>query len=462
MKKKLCCILSALIILSVFVGCAEHGINATEATDNNSESEITTVSSDDIIWFSNEAFDTSAPANIVTVQDEERMTSKPDYTKLTISSWSYKSELSDSAFEKAAALSGLGARFVQYFPEDVVLKILAGDSDVDIYVIYANTLHSLLENGMYVPIESDIIANFNAGCFDYISEVCKDENGATVAMPIGSYVGFITYPEQAAEEIGFTREDIAYVDAFQKLVMEYDGVRESFSSGSSLFSNYSIQYETYYCDYGNKQADFDTELYKHLYHYLDGWILENNPQPAPTGFTYGGIYHNSLQLLDAKKTMFSQSTNYKDFITAMNSDPYDVNKVEYDINDWRIAHIPWITEEVDKNDVNVYLAIVNPYSKNHEAAVKALEYIAENFYDSVDSTLNYYPFICKDKNQYPERYQMGTQIFSDMYDVAANGNLRLYDVPSFRNDIKEYQAGRLNMDEAIAMYQREVDIWLNE
>lgn len=91
---------------------------------------------------------------------------------------------------------------------------------------------------------------------------------------------------------------------------------------------------------------------------------------------------------------------------------------KFDANDWRAIHMPWITEKVDKNISSIWYAIINPYSKHYDEAVKVLEYVAENYFDSVYGYAGDYPIIRKDISEYPEKYHTETQIFKDAYEIA--------------------------------------------
>lgn len=410
-------------------------------------------------------------ATIETVPFDKNKDFITDPSVLTISGWNFKSELDDRALSNAAALSGLEAKFVQYSPSDVSVKIMAGDSDIDIYVVSSVYLDILIKKGLCLPIKSDIIDGFNAECFDYISELCRDGNGNTVAMPIGNEFSFITYPVQAAEEVGFTNDSIAYMEDFQNLVENYDGARTSYASLFGPILNYMTQYNNFLCDFENKRADYDTELFRKIYGLFDGWRLDsfelNGTSPVPTGFLDPisvGSPNVDRVVLDSQKSLFLVgTTDYTTFTWVSKADPFAFDAPDFDVDDWRAVHIPWISDSVDKNICSPIYAVVNPYSKHFDEAVKALEYIAENFYASVDSILNGCPFVKKDISDYPERYMKDTQIFKDVFEIAENGYAALSpSTLASMDDFIDYQSGRVSLDEAIKIYSRQIDAYLNE
>ena len=465
-------ITAALILSSaLLLGCRQRE-DIPQKSESSPPSEASEESAmDGIIWW-NAPETTSPEITLETLPSEENGSPpEPDPTALTISGWNYKSELDDEAFSRAAALSGLGARFAQYGPADVSVKIMAGDKDVDIYVVTAMYLNDLIGRGLCLPMKSDIIDGFNAECFDYISELCRDENGSTVAMPIGNEPSMILYPVQAAEEVGFTREDIAYMEDFHRLVENYGGERVSYASWAGPIYNYLTQYNCFVCDFKNKKADYDTELFREIYGMFGGWNLNSyaldGTLPAPKGFVNPNSVDNpnvSRTILDSQSTLFlTDTTEYYTLKWISTPDPFAEGAPKFDINDWRAAHIPWISKDVGKNLSSPIYAVVNPYSEHFDEAVKALEYIAENFYSSVDPYLNGSPFLKKDISDYPESYMPDTQIFKDVFEIAENGCVALApSVLGSTDDFINYQSGRVSLDEAIEIYSRQIDAYLNE
>lgn len=463
MKRSLSFILMIITVVTLLTSCGDA---KSEKPDQSSASESSTgVTTDHIIWeteasYADATASDSSSGRFVDdgngqfqVLPSEQV--EVDTAKLNIAG-SYN-VLTPVAMQNGAAESGVESDFVTFFTDEIVLKILAGDSDIDIYLLNASSIRSLVERGIYLPIESDIVREFNDGCFGYLSEVAADEKGQTVAMPLVSSAAFVAYPIQAADELGFDEADIAYYDDFHSLVNNYNGERKAYAMGDTLMSLYGLQYEEYYCDFASKKFDYDTELYKNIYSLYGGW-RRTGQAPVMTGFTHPSALGTSYSrlALDNGKTLFTTVSSYENFISA--STPDSFVKVDFDINGWRAVHIPRISEEVDADYVNVTFAFINPYSEKYDEAVKLLEYIAKNYFDSISS----YTFIRADKNEYPDTYMKDTQIFSDVYGICKNGFVSDYQLLSARNDVDDFQNERSTLDEAIEAYSREVNMWLNE
>ena len=89
-----------------------------------------------------------------------------------------------------------------------------------------------------------------------------------------------------------------------------------------------------------------------------------------------------------------------------------------------------------------------------------LEELAANYFDYLGVYKCTYLF--EDESCYPENYLPESQLFADIYNICKNGYISAYQVNTVHGDIEEYQNGKITLDKAIEMYQREVDIWLNE
>lgn len=460
MKKLLSIIVAIMLLL-----CACDNKGKLPDAHVTSDDPASTTTDDGIVWepksdtvtssdYESGRFVTNGNGQFNVITEDEI---KIDTSKLNIAG--NMNVFNAEAYSKSKEICGLDAHFSQFWSNEIAIKVMAGDPDVDIYLLDVSTYVNLKEKNIVWTIESEKVSEFVDGCFNYLSDIAYNDNGKVIAMPVYSHAsGFIAYPRDAANELGFTTDDIKYDDGYYELISTNSGSRKSYSMGMGIFSILERQYESYYCDFKNKEFDYNTEQYRSLYERLNGWH-RNGPLPVMTGFSHPSeLGADSTRLkFDAENTLFIEMCNYSDLMFAATADPF-ANIEAIDLNEWCVVPIPRISEKVDANYVNPTYAIINPFSKHKDEALKFLEYIASDYFSAQRS----YSFIVEDKSVYPERYMTDSHIFSDVHSIYENGFLQTHFLSSTRNDIDEYQNGRITLDEAIAMYQREVEIWLNE
>ena len=328
-----------------------------------------------------------------------------------------------------------------YGYSDVVLKILAGDSDVDIYFLSVTEARELLEKGICEPITSEKIIKHNGSCFEYLESFCNVD-GKTFLMPIMSSLTAIAVPNEIYPEL----PDISCIDGYLSWVRNYQGPRKAYTRADNLYTFLNCQYEKYYCDFKNRSFDYDTEIYRHIYsELLSGFERYSETPGAVKGFESA-----ALKDLTDESTVLAAEGNFSEY--------------SGEADGWRALPIPKISDKVEGNFVNAVFAYINPYGDNKENAIKVLETIAENS-DMTDGGIYEifnYPFIKKNRSDYGEKYFTDSALFNDFFEIAENGFVHEYQILSERNDIDLYQSGRISLDEAIEMYGREVKARLNE
>ncbi len=364
-------------------------------------------------------------------------------------------------YNKLAELSDITVNASELEEDYALLKILAGDSDVDIYLITATLARTLLDKNIYVPIESEIIDGLNNTYFDYISDACKADNGDIALIPIYSYVPSVVYPIEAQKEFGFEREDLIYYDGFMELAQNHNTQRHIFQTGNIIFEGMNAQYEQFYCDFDNLKFDYTTDLYKSFYSELLSYVNADTREHKL--FTHPNYYVD--ERYPQAKFPYDSPKYYAD-ITLLSIGRYSyvdyADECESFFEQWRALPTPKISEKVTGNYIEVTFAYINPYSKNISGATKALEAIAQNL-PEISQNEARYSFLYKDKSAYPSRYHTDSQVFNDFYDIAHDGFLSDYRMSyEHRGDMREFQNGNITLDEAVAMYQREVEIWLKE
>ena len=346
------------------------------------------------------------------------------------------------ALEKS---SGIDISLKDYDTGESVLKILAGDKDVDIYLLTAANIKQLMDMGAYSEIDSDIVSLHNSKCFSYLRDFSAVD-GKTVVMPVANSFSAVIAPKSAIAELGLTEADIAYYDGFMDVLRGYSGARKSYSTSAMLFLECEQQYDIFYNDFENKRADYSTDLYKKLYQeQLEGWVRYSQEPDSPYFLAHGKNKHSSSDTLFCIDEFSEYAESCRDFFT-----------------EWRAFPIPKLTDEVTHSVSSAMFVYINPLSENKEAATKVLESIAENYYSVLSRFSGKYQMIHADAEMYPDEYHPDSEVFNDFLNIGSNCILQQYQMLTSHSDIEAYQQEGVSLDDAIAMYQREVDMWLNE
>ena len=428
-KKLICLILAFLLIL--MTSCSSGGREQPNVTQSPEE-------------------DIDYSGVVLTVQD-------------TLAGNDFVTGLGELNYQVITQETGIRFRSKCYLPDEIILKMLAGDDDIDIYFISNSQLHNVIDCGFYTIIESEIIDNYISQCRDILQEY-STVDGKTAFVPVSSGASAILIPKSAIEETGVTAQDIEYLDDFLEFVRNYDGDRIAYTNSSLLFDYLEYQYEAYYCDYDNKEANFETPLYMHIYEEIwGGWQDPKDGVGATIGFEHNlsGDYSNNSEKALCTFGSYIDAENFTD--KRLNTDPnvYMTSGSTDFFEKWRAFPIPKISEDVISGIGGGTYALINPYSENKEAAIKVLELLASDYFKYTGNTLS--GFMYEDKSMYPESYHPDSEIFNDFLNIIDdNTTMAYYTFSVQRLDIDDYQAGKLTLEEAVAEYQRQVDIWLNE
>ncbi len=341
--------------------------------------------------------------------------------------------------------------------ENRAMKILAQDSDVDIYLMSHTDVKLILDNGAYEPIESDIISDYVSKTFEPLQELCIDSSGNVIMMPIEYSISGLYIPKKAVEELNIKAEDIEYLDDYLEFLRSYTGDRECYGTTDGLFYEMECQYNYYFCDFENGVFDYDTELYRGLYEELLGnWVDDGTGRKTP--WFYRPIKYDTKSV---DKNLFKLTTmgSYIDYFKL--ADVYSQGTAESFFEDFVSFPIPKLNEQVETSNVaSACFAYINPYSENKEAAVKLLETIAEDYFGFASENAS--QIIFSDPEMYPDWYDTDSQVFKEYVEMSNDSVMFFYDRLEERFDVWDYSAGEITLDEAIAERSRVVNIMLNE
>ncbi len=326
-------------------------------------------------------------------------------------------------------------------------KILAGDSDIDIYVINSEEAELLSNAGALYTIQSDKVKAFNAKCFDSLQEFSINKEGDTVLMPVAMTLCGLFAPKEAVEEMGITADDVRYLYDYLDYIKSYEGERKVYSSPVL-----EQQYGYAYCDYESGKFDYNTEAYKKYYsNLLDGWSDNNLENP------WYAIHDPYLNTYKTADSLFVIDT----FGSRADLQGY--------YNSWVAFPIPRLDESVDKIPVTGKFLCINPNSLQLGEAEKVLEYISDYYYD-VKGPNSKSNMIFKDVSMYPNGSYDDPVYINTESEVFKNFMAIVEDTVVFqgvqngsnRDDLIGYQSGKYTIDEAVEVRSREVDLMLNE
>ena len=360
--------------------------------------------------------------------------------------------------------TGIRFRSTDYLMDETRLKLLAGDTDVDIYIVGAGEIPYIVESGLYTTFDSEQISGYLNQCHEIVQEYSM-VNDKTAFLPIQLSTHAVFVPKSAIEETGVTADDIEYLDGYLEFARSYQGDRIAYTNSSSIFNYLESQYEIYYCDFEKKDANFETPLYMHIYEEIwGGWQRPEGGTGATIGFEHNitGDYSNNSEHALCSFGIYLDCEIYTDDTLNSDQNVYLTRGSTDFFEKWRAFPIPKISEKVTTNVISgASFAFINPYSENKEAALKVLETIASDYFRYAGYYTKY-SLQFADKSLYPDYFHTDSEIFNDFFQIIDDMSFSIYTFYSPRTDINDYQAGKLTLEEAVAEYQRQVDIWLNE
>jgi len=357
---------------------------------------------------------------------------------------------------------------------EFLLSIMAGTNNCDIIYLSTESYLSLAikNSGGYVCLnESDTITDYLGRCFDWVGDTARAVNGDVWMLPLYYQAEAMFYVPKNMERFNIGYDDVSTFSKLLATIEKLNPIKDGFVTFSEIITlevDLFIQYESLFCDYANKKADFNTQAFKEFYETMwSGWNRKNNE--SPTGANYHPIlyYDNKRLILQyddinlARKKIQDSRNAATDVIFKTDliyGFPYITSE---DIAEWRAYPSPRINNVTDtKTNVHVWYAVVNPNSENKKLAIRFLEEVAADML-----TVYKYPsLVLKDISEYAGHFNMDLPIYRDIHEIMKNGAPIYRAFPQYERDVlvDEYQSGRMTLDEVIDEIQRKVDIWLNE
>jgi hypothetical protein len=336
------------------------------------------------------------------------------------------------------------------FNEELLMKLMAGDPEVDIFVLSTTEPYSkkIANDGVCYPLNcSEKIVDENNAFFENISNRFKTSSGAIWGIPLNSYMEIMVASKENMEKNNISSEIFDDYQTFIYTLKNIDNKGgifvDGYDYGFALISDYIT----------NKHTDFGIEIFKDFFENIwGGWKLyypdgfANNPYLGEAEDRTITAYENKA-LIDASTTLFHMVAANELLFNDGWSD------------DFNIYGLP-LLDKTDKQCISLHqVAVINPYSKNKDNAVKVLETISDYLHDNGSLGVVY-----KDRSRYSSIIDTESKLFNSLYNLTEEALVTVHGITNdvIINEVEAYQNGDIDLDTAISSIQRKEDIYLNE
>ena len=342
------------------------------------------------------------------------------------------------------------------FAHELLLKLMAGDEDIDVYFLYMNESFSekLTLDGVCQPLnESEYLSAENGSYFDYLGQKLRTESGAIWGVPIRISGNVMIYRPEIMEQAGLEPEK-CFSDYFTLMetleALDGNSDFEIFINadeyGQALIQNYNTN---------ERPTDFETQRFHDFFESMwSGWVRYENMGTSQHPLMGGideeeqnviGLYERAKRF-DAGKGLFQMAS-----IETLRSCP-DL------IKNTRAYPLPLISSEYSQT-VNMMVAVVNPHGKNCERAIRYLEHIV-----SMQKESGQLGFVYKDYEKNKIRFEENTELSMDLYNIAKDSVVTRFGIVNeiATKDITAYQHGEVDLENLLEEIQRKAEMSENE
>ncbi len=335
--------------------------------------------------------------------------------------------------------------------EELKLKLLAGDSDIDIYCFSSSFRigRDVREICGYVPLTDPAIVEEREQYFDWIADYTVNENGDIWCVPLFADTPAAFYIPENLKAVGAEAEDLKSFDGFFDVLEKIKKQNVyTFDSGSSLnFTDFMVN--RYNVNYG--YLDYDTDVFRNMFERMySGWVIWSDPNEGKSEHPLFNNFASSFTGDIDKKPKAVK-------LSSISAFPGSVPEP----GEWRAAGLPYVSSPEEKTPFTIHYAVINPFSKNKEAAEAYLGYIAENGMRLRSKKT----MLFKDKGVYGGVFDASAPYFEELYKLYENGAVweeLLTVTKDQRQSVLEYQLGEITLDEYIADLERKAEMTVNE
>ena len=333
-------------------------------------------------------------------------------------------------------------------PENYALKVLAQDSDFDMYLLESREFvsYNLKEKGAFYALnEVPGVQEYLDACFPYIKEVATNENGDIWMIPVESAIFSLLYHKEYSR---MQEVDVSTMDLFEFLdLVEQIGVEEP-EKGS--VSTYMI-IENLFLQYLNTYDSFDTEIFRKYAEKVRriqeraGTLANRRNVISIKTVTYGpnDIVYTQEELEKIPYFLYEQGLYVNVFMdSAERLGTSDIIGA---------TNYPLLSKESGNIGTVTFLA-VNPQAENLEVTLDYISDLCKYMVSQKDT------FLLKDETLYTD-----TPIIKEYYEVYKGGEIAFaMDSNVYWKDFWNYIYGEMELEELVEGIERKRKIYVGE
>ncbi len=332
--------------------------------------------------------------------------------------------------------------------ENYALKVLARDSDFDMYLLESREpiSYNIKEKGAFYALnEVAGVKEYLDACFPYIKEVATNEEGEIWMIPLESTIFPLYYHKEYSDMRGV---DLSKMDLLEFLTL-VEEVRIKESEKGSL-SNY-LMIENFLFQYLSVYDSFDTEVFR-------TYAKQLRRIDEKTGKSYNeDIIASVNPILNLNNPNYTQEEleQIPDFLYQVSMGYHDgffsTSKRLGNSDMIEMTNIPRISEEIGNVGTLIFLA-VNPQAENLEVTLDYISDFCKYIVTQKDT------FLLADETLYTD-----TPITKEYYQVYKEGEIVfVMEDDVYFNDFWDYVDGEMELEEMIEEIERKRKIYVGE
>ncbi len=333
-------------------------------------------------------------------------------------------------------------------PESYALKVLAGDTDFDMYLLESrkSIAYNIKEKGAFYALnEVAGVQEYLDACFPYIKEVAINENGDIWMIPVESAIFPLYYHKEYSAMRGI---DLSQMDLLEFLTL-VEEVRTKEPEKGSL-SNY-LMIENFLFQYLSVYDSFDTEVFRTYAKQLRR-IDEKTGKSSNEDII--GSVKPVLNINNPNYTQeeLEQIPNFLyQVLLGYHSSFFRTSKQLGTSDMIGITNIPRLSEKIGNVGTLTFLA-VNPQAENLEVTLDYISDFCKYMVTQKDT------FLLVDETLYTD-----TPITKEYYQVYKEGEITFaMDLDVYWNDFWDYVDGEMELEEMIEEIERKRKIYVGE